>query len=187
MNKIYILILLSGYYVNAQDGKGVERSLFGIQTGFLGVWGHNEARISEDFVLRSEAGLNFSFGMDELDTGTVTVLYPNVALSSRYYYNLQKRQNLDRNTYNNASDYLEFKIGYIPDWFAISSSDQNITETERMIINLLWGIKRNIGKHLTYEAGAGLRYSIEFLKQYGIENNSYDILWDIHLRLGYSF
>lgn len=138
-------------------------------------------------MVRSEAGLNFSFGNDDLDNGTVTVLYPNISISTRYYYNLRKRQHLERNTYNNASDFLEFKIGYIPDWFTISSSAQKFTETERIIINLLWGIKRNIGKHFTYEAGTGLRYSIEFLTQYGVEENSYDVLWDIHLRLGYSF
>ena len=187
MKKLLILLFLCSIYTTAQEANGVEKSLFGIQTGFLGIWGHNEYRLSENFVLRSEAGLNFSFGPDDYEDGTVTILYPNVAVSSRYYYNLKKRQKLERNTYNNASDFLEFKVGYIPDWFTISSSNQKFTETERIIINLLWGIKRNIGKHFTYEAGTGLRYSIEFLKQYGVDDNSYDVLWDIHLRLGYSF
>ena len=187
MKKLLVLFFLYSLCISAQETSGVQKSLFGIQTGLYGIWGHNEYRLADEFILRSEVGLNYSSGIDNLDDGSVVVLYPNVALSSRYYYNLQKRQKLEKNTYNNASDYLELKVTYIPDWFTISNSDQEFTRSEKTMINLLWGIKRNVGKHFSYEAGAGLRYSIEYLKKYGLEDNSYDINWDLHLRVGYSF
>jgi hypothetical protein len=35
----------------------VEKSIFGTQIGWLGVWVYNEAKLSTDFALRSEIGL----------------------------------------------------------------------------------------------------------------------------------
>ncbi|MGG5485400.1 hypothetical protein [Gaetbulibacter sp. PBL-D1] len=36
----------------------VEKSTFGVQTGFLGIWVHNESRLSNSIALRSEIGLD---------------------------------------------------------------------------------------------------------------------------------
>jgi len=36
----------------------VEKTVFGIQTGFFGIWIHNETKLSDQFVLRSELGLD---------------------------------------------------------------------------------------------------------------------------------
>ncbi len=73
MKKAVVILLLCGwtFMLNAQNPKtekpgttsvaSVEKSIFGIQTGFFGIWVHNEFRISNRFALRSEAGFDASF------------------------------------------------------------------------------------------------------------------------------
>ena len=56
MKEIITLIFLSfSIFCNAQN-ISVEKSVFGIQTG-LGIWVHNESRMSNKIALRSELGL----------------------------------------------------------------------------------------------------------------------------------
>ena len=68
MKKMFLILLFCGLSVvsHAQTVKpvhlsssakaSVEKSIFGIQTGFLGIWINNEVRLSNSFVLRSELG-----------------------------------------------------------------------------------------------------------------------------------
>ena len=56
MKKIITLVFLSlSFLCNAQNAS-VEKTVFGIQTGFLGIWGHNESKLSNTIALRSELG-----------------------------------------------------------------------------------------------------------------------------------
>ena len=58
MKKITTLVLLSLCINSLAQEAGVEKSVFGIQTGFLGIWGHNESRLNSAFALRSEIGFD---------------------------------------------------------------------------------------------------------------------------------
>ena len=50
-----------------------------------------------------------------------------------------------------------------------------------------WGIKRNIGKHFTYETGIGLGYRYYFAKSEGYAKNESSGALNLHLRVGYRF
>lgn len=41
------------------EDASVEKSIFGLQTGVLGLWAYNEARLSKSIALRTELGLDF--------------------------------------------------------------------------------------------------------------------------------
>ena len=57
MKQILVLLSAFGYLtVNAQEAQ-VEKSFFGVQTGLLGIWAHNECRIGKKVSLRSEIGI----------------------------------------------------------------------------------------------------------------------------------
>ena len=48
-------MLMAFTHTNGQD-ISVEKSIFGIQTGLFGIWGHNEFRMSNELAFRSEIG-----------------------------------------------------------------------------------------------------------------------------------
>ena len=59
MKKIFLILTLCGLTVIAKpQNTSVEQSTYGIQTGVLGIWLHNEARLFEKIALRNEIGLD---------------------------------------------------------------------------------------------------------------------------------
>ena len=74
-------------------GTSVEKSIFGIQTGVLGIWAYNETKLSNTIALRTELG--FDFGIWETtfydDYDSPFLLTPVIVIEPRFYYNLEKR------------------------------------------------------------------------------------------------
>jgi len=59
MKKFFFCLLLFALTFSAKAQEiSVEKSIFGVQTGFLGIWGHHEARLSNSIVLRTELGFD---------------------------------------------------------------------------------------------------------------------------------
>ena len=181
MKKLIFLVLITSFcYSQEKINSSVEKSIFGIQTGFLGVWVHNESRLSNQISLRSEIGMNYGFF--DNGYGQNSIVYPTIRLEPRWYYNLEKRVKKGRKISNNSGNFLALNITYTPDWFYISDLDNiNIIGTITFIPK--WGIKRTVGKHFTYETGIGIGTFI-LLEDYNVDNN---IAFDLHLRIGYTF
>ncbi|WP_187264490.1 hypothetical protein [Pontibacter beigongshangensis] len=169
----------------AQDAS-VEKSVYGLQTGLLGIWAHNESRITDRFAIRSEVGFDAGFfggGFNESNIGYVFT--PVLTVEPRWYYNLKKRDSKGKRTANNSANFLTAKINYHPDWFTISSDD-------RMVFNQVafvptWGIRRVLGRHFTFEAAIGLGYRYVFRKSHGFSTNVGEAAVDLDLRIGYTF
>ena len=70
--------------------------------------------------------------------------------------------------------------------FVISNTD-NVSVISDISIIPTWGIRRNIGKHLNYEAGIGIGYRYVFAKQAGFLENESEAAVNLHLRIGYRF
>jgi hypothetical protein len=115
------LILVLNFSAFAQNNT-VEKSTFGIQTGLLGIWVHNEAKLTNQIVLRSEIG--FDSGIwDDYYNDFGFLLTPVLTLEPRWYYNLDKRVKKSRRIDGNSGNFLSIKTSYHPDWFVISSED----------------------------------------------------------------
>ena len=59
MNRFIIILLflfLGSSGLKAQN-YSVEESLYGIQTGVLGLWAYNELRLADEFSFRTEIGI----------------------------------------------------------------------------------------------------------------------------------
>lgn len=181
MKKIILFLLISTFcFSQDKTTVSVEKSIYGIQTGVLGFWAHNESRLSNEISLRSEIGLDFGFS----DNGysQTTALIPSLRVEPRWYYNLGKRIRNGRKISNNSGNFTALNITYNPDWFYISNQDNlNVISTLAFIPK--WGIKRTVGNHFTYEAGIGIGTFI-VLNNYEVDNN---IAIDLHLRVGYTF
>ncbi len=160
----------------------VEKSIFGIQTGFLGVWLHNESKLNDSFVLRTELGLDA--GINGSYERTIFALTPVITFEPRWYYNLDKRQQKSRRIDGNSGNFLSVKTSYNPNWFTISNHD-NIVVLDGISIIPTWGIKRNIGKYINYETGIGMGYYYGFKNKNYSVNGSGGLALNLHLRIGF--
>lgn len=187
MKNILLAFVFFGVTFNliAQE-VSVEKSVFGIQTGLLGVWINNEARISNQFSLRSEIGLDSGIFAGQAYNKTGFIMVPVLTAEPRWYYNLEKRNSKSKNVKNNSGNFLTLRTSYSPDWFAISNYD---VETYRNQVSIIpkWGIRRNYGKHLNFETGIGIGEVFYFGKNKEYFDKNSETLLDLHLRIGYTF
>ncbi|MEH6405865.1 MAG: hypothetical protein V7767_01155 [Leeuwenhoekiella sp.] len=185
------LILFLGFSsINAQETKeakaSVEKSMYGLQIGFLGVWGYNEMRLDDKFALRTEIGFDGGFSAGGYDSDFIWAFAPGIKVEPRWYYNLDRRKENNRRIAKNSGNFFAVSTNYHPDWFVISPRDE-VAARESLFTSVKWGIRRNIWGHLSYELGLGAGYYIDFTKQYGYDHNSTGFSPDIHFRIGYTF
>lgn len=188
MKKIFTSLFILGLSTNlfAQATNGVEKSIFNVQTGFLGVFVNNESRLAERFTLRSEIGLDSGFFIEGNGSNTF-FMTPIVTLEPRFYYNINKRARNDKQTANNSANFVTTSIRFAPDAFVISNID-NIKVFNQIAFIPKWGIRRSIGtSNFNYELGAGLGYSHIFRKNEGYAKDLKQAVLDLHLRIGYTF
>ena len=196
MKKI-IAFIIFGLTINSNAQKAsVEKTLFGIQTGFAGLWLNNETKLTNSIALRSEIGIENDFAVGDHYSGTGFILQPVLNIEPRYYYNLEKRNSNRKKISKNSGNYVSIKTSYHPDWFVINL-DENITKIADLSIIPTWGIKRQIGNHFNFETGIGFGYRIVYLKpnyrtansqnvdDFALNRNKYTPYF--HLRIGYAF
>jgi hypothetical protein len=172
-------LLCFAFQINYSQNTGVERSLYNVQTGFLGIWVNNESRLFQEISLRTEIGLDAGLRGCS-DCTTEYALAPVIALEPRWYYNIDKRNSINRGT-NNSANFLALGVKYHPDWFTISNSN-NAQVANQISIIPKWGIRRNIGNsNFNYEVGIGIGY------KFYLDDNFSETAADLHLRIGYTF
>ena len=187
MKKLLMISALFALTINAKSqNTSVEKSTFGIQTGFLGIWVHNESKLSNEIVIRSEVGFDSAIWGGSFYDKTGYVFTPVITAEPRWYYNLKKREGKSKRIDGNSGNFISLKTSFHPDWFVISNYDQLSVVSDISMIPT-WGIKRNIGKHFNYETGIGVGYRYFFAKQAGYVRNESDVAANIHLRIGYRF
>jgi hypothetical protein len=164
----------------------VEQSTYGIQTGFLGLWVHNETKLTNSIALRSEIGLDSGIWGGDFYDGTGFLMTPVLSLEPKLYYNLNKRVSKSKRIDGNSGNFISLKTSYHPDWFVISNKD-NISVISDISVIPTWGIRRNIGNHFNYETGVGIGYRYIFAKQAGFPKNKSEAAFNLHLRIGYRF
>ncbi len=187
MKKKLATILLCGIALFAQSQEAtVEKSVIGIQTGFLGIWTHGEFKLSNRIALRGEIGIDAGIAGGDNYENTIYLSAPVITLEPRWYYNLKKRVNKSRRIDGNSGNFISIKTSYHPD-LLITSSEDNIDFINDISIVPTWGIRRNIGKHFNYETGLGIGYVHYFEKENAPLKEQSDIALNLHLRIGYRF
>lgn len=164
-------LITHSYFGFSQDDStvteaSVEHSVFGVQVGLIGVWAHNELKLSNQVALRSE------FGISGVNSGSIS---PSIALEPRWYYNLDKRIEKGKRIDGNSGDYFSVRAGY---YFHDDEELRDDYNNEVVLIPT-WGMRRNIGKTFNYEAGLGTGL--------GYENKTITILPYVNLRVGFRF
>jgi len=187
MKKIILAscLCLFTLFAKAQDAS-VEKSLYGIQTGPIGIWGYNETKLTNSIALRSEIGIEAGFSGGSNYNGTYFVVAPNISLAPRWYYNLKKRKSKSKRIDGNSGNFVSLKTTYQTD-LELASNDDNVDLISDITIVPTWGIRRNIGSHFNYEAGFGIGYIHYFKKDNVRLINESDVAVNVHARIGYKF
>jgi hypothetical protein len=187
MKKITMIIIVCGMASIAQSqNASIENSIYGVQIGVLGVWAHNESKLSNQIALHSEIGFDSGIWGGMFYDKTGIVFAPVITIEPRWYYNLNKRVKKSRRIDGNSGNFLSLKTSYHPDWFVISNYD-NLRIISDVSVVPTWGIRRNIGNHFNYEAGIGIGYRYIFAKQAGYREDESEVGLNLHLRIGYRF
>lgn len=182
---LFTFILFGKTY---SQNASVEKSISGIQTGFLGAWYFHEIKLSNSVALRGEIGFGFDFShftvfATNLNSKTFGIA-PVFSLEPRWYYNLNRRTSKSKDISKNSGNFFSLKTTYYPDWFIITIPQVSSARVSRQIsIIPTWGIKRNIGKHFNYETGFGVGYRHYF--NFVSDKGSVDL--NLHIRIGYQF
>ena len=168
----------------------VEKSIFGIQLGLIGLYAYNEYRLSNNIALRSEIGFDLNVATIEtyingnIEQKKYYYTLPNISIEPRLYYDLNKRIIKGRNVKNNSGNFVSIRLNYLSSNY-ITSTNNNLILSDQFGIFGEWGIRRVYGKHFTLETGVGLGPVLYFGKTDAIKGK--DIVMDAHVRLGYSF
>ncbi len=183
---LFTLVLTLSVFKIAAQNASVEKSTFGIQIGFLGVWAHNESKLTNSIALRSELGLDAAIFGENFVGSKSFIMVPAITLEPRWYYNLNKRVDKNRRIDGNSGNFLSIKTTYHPDLVLGSLPNYTVFISDISIIPT-WGIRRNVGKHFTYETGIGIGYYHLFEKENVIMPDKNGVALNLHLRLGYRF
>jgi hypothetical protein len=183
MKKLFFALFLLAQVAQSQEQEtaSVEKSIFGIQTGFFGAWVHNESKLSNEISLRSEIGLDI--GIIGNSSTNDFLMVPSLRIEPRWYYNLDKRSAKGKNIKNNSGNFLSLTTTYNPDWFMIPEK-KNLNFISSISVIPKWAIKRTYGNHFTFETGVGVGY-IFYTEDYGDIDGEVGL--DLHLRVGYTF
>jgi hypothetical protein len=192
------LLLFFSLQVSAQNQNdtskiSIEKSIYGIQAGFLGTWLYNESRLSNEFALRSQLGFDFriegfrefeSFGPNDDFYGIL-----HISLEPRWYYNLEKRLRKGKTIERNSGNFIALLASANLEGVSFTSNDR-IESLDQIRLVPKWGIRRSLGKHISYEAGFGFGYAffLNNTERTGFfpfrDERSGDFTVDLHLRIG---
>jgi len=201
MMKLFSILPLLHFFslqVSAQNQNdtskiSIEKSIYGIQAGFLGTWLYNESRLSNEFALRSQVGFDFriegfrefeSFGPNDDFYGIL-----HISLEPRWYYNLEKRLKKGKTIERNSGNFIALLASANLEGVSFTSNDR-IESLHQIRLVPKWGIRRSLGKHISYEAGFGFGYAffLNNTERTGFfpfrDERSGDFTVDLHLRIG---
>lgn len=186
MKKIFTLIFISLSIISRAQDASVEKSVFGIQTNLLGLYIHNEFKLTDVLVMRSEAGLYSKFQTGLVHNKIEYSFNPVLIVEPRFYYNLRKRALRSKDISHNSGNFVAVKTVYHPVRFVISNYDI-INSRSSISFIPIWGLRRNIGSHFNFENGVGFGYTFFFAKKTDYSNLIGEPAVNLHFRIGYVF
>ncbi len=193
---IFTLIFFTAFFKMIAQEPSVENSIWGIQLGVYPISMYNELKITNSISLRSEIGFSYAWtssnGINGSNQWAVT---PDINIEPRYYYNLKRRNSLEKRIDNNSGNYLSLNLGYCAGNLAIKSKNTDVNSSIHIIP--MYGLRRNIGKRFNSEFAIGIGYSRVFKEYHYVDYitqqpNSYKysesgVTYGIRLAIGYCY
>lgn len=193
MKKYVVLgFILLSFLAKAQEVEkvSVEKSLNSMQLGLFSLSFQNEVRLDRKLTLRTEAGLSTGMSSIKYSTGETEksfLILPYINVEPRWFYGLDRRSRLGKNTQNNSSNYFSLLTSYYFSRSAIvNTKDFEVPPLVQFIPE--YGFRRSLGKKFFWEASVGVGYRHNFLdKRYTYTINENETVIDIQYKFGYIF
>ena len=174
-----LLFVLLSFEMQAQEKASVEKSIFGIQAGLVGIYVNNETKLSNTIALRSEAGLkttNWGISNFYREKPIIPLV---LTVEPRWYFNIKRLYAKGLRIENNAAMSLSLMIRHNAGWCMLLGKQPSNIEFIPTI-----AYRFNIGKHFNFEMGGGMGYQYAFTS---IEEEKNYWAFNIVLRIGYVF
>lgn len=185
--------VLISFLAKAQETQpvSVEKSLNSVQVGLYSISFQNETQLDRKLTLRSEIGLSTGSSTAKYPDGkteTSFLIVPFVNAEPRWYYGLDRRSRLNKNTINNSSNYVSLLTTYVPSRMALVNT-KDFEAAPFISIIPEYGIRRtSIRKHFYSECSAGIGYRHNFFdKSYTYTIDKNEVMFDIQFKFGYIF
>ena len=186
---IFLGFILLNFNANAQK-VSVEKNLNSVQLGLLSFSYQNETRLDRKISLRSEIGLATGSSLKEYPNGqkeTSFLIVPFINVEPRWYYGLDRRARLNRDTKNNTSNYISLLTSFVSSRTALVNT-KGFEVAPYIAVIPEYGIRRSTGRHFFWEGSAGVGYQHNFLDKsyiYKIHENA--LFFDVQYKIGYIF
>lgn len=167
--------------MNSQKLPTLAQKSSSFQIGTLGFWFNYELPLNNSITFRTEIGV-----YTDITKGVGYFIAPEINLEPRWYYNIKKRSDDDKDISNNSANFFTVVTKYRSKIFEISNLDSDRAENAIAFIPK-WGIKRNLSTKFNYEIGLGLGYLSYINRQNVTLSGSDGLFIDVHFRIGYSF
>lgn len=162
----------------------VEKSLYGVQAGFLGAEIYNETKLSPRWALRSQVAFLGGILGGTYYEKTLFTLVPSLGVAPKYYYNIASRGGeKGKNITNNGANFFSFQVNYIPKDVYITNYEGGLSVPPQMNIIPTYGIRRNFAKNFNFEFKIGLGVGFSFYEN-GTERGA---VLDLGFKIGYDF
>ncbi len=185
---IFLGFILLNFIANAQN-VSVEKNLNSVQLGLLSFSYQNETRLDRKISLRSEIGLASGSSLKEQNGQKETsfLILPFINVEPRWYYGLDRRARLNRETKNNTSNYISLLTSFVSSRTAlVNTKDFEVAPYITVIPE--YGTRRSIGKQFFWEGSAGVGYQHNFLdKSYTYKIHENALFFDVQYKIGYIF
>jgi hypothetical protein len=194
MKKIVLFILFLFFSLNAIcQQAAVEKHLYGFQLGLLSASFQYETKLARKVALHVETGAAlYTYKVESNDstekskTGTITA--PFFAIEPRFYYGLDRRAKLNRNTSHNGSNFISLNMLYVANDNEFSNSNSDYKVVPSVSVIPTYGIRRSFAKNFNYEFlfGWGYKYNI-FSESKGCNCSHDETELNLQAKIGYNF
>lgn len=175
----------------AQDSVSVEKSLIGASISPFGSLSFEyENKLSKEWTLLSQAIIDYSYSSARNGYS----VRPYIGLEPRWYYNLDRRTRLAKNTKFNTGNYWSLDVDFRPK--LVLATNQSNYSLENIVYFLpSYGMRRTISKKLYFDGSfyVGMSYVSGYEYKSALNSEFYSIYngpyynFGIKLRIGLNY
>lgn len=184
---LFMCSLLTGQESESQPS--VEKNQWGVTIGLVETKLQNETKLARKATLRFEAGVDLfsytylTFNGSSIKEKAGFIFAPTITAEPMFYYNLDRRENLGKNTSRNSGNYFSLRTLFAFNESELYNSENNIEVANTFVIAPKYGIKRAFGKNFFYEFG----FSIGWQHNLRDTRDQNDVYIDLSARIGINF
>jgi len=190
-----VLLFLSLLLINvsfSQENEvkpSVEKKLFGASIGIVEGKFSYETKLNRLSTLRVEAGVDLlsytytHFDGNSLKDKTEFFMAPTLTFEPLFYYNLDRRQRLGKNTSKNTGNYFSLRTFFAFSENEVYNSNKEFTISNALVIVPKYGFKRSFAERFFYELGFGIGWQ----HNTGDTKDKNEVFIDLSARIGLNF